>query len=95
MKLYYLTVSKLLPFARVYFQIQLSRPVPSSPTGEEQVIVVPILHDVQENTTQQADIPRQAPTAGTPLSVSSSHPHFAIVNATLRRWSEVNPRTGK
>jgi len=79
---------------KMLFFIQLSRPVPSSPTGEEQVIVVPILHDVQENTTQQADIPRQTPTTGTPLSVSSSHPHFAIVNATLRRWSEVNPRTG-
>ncbi|XP_078381041.1 mediator of RNA polymerase II transcription subunit 14-like isoform X2 [Oculina patagonica] len=78
---------------KMLFFIQLSRPIPSSPTGEEQIVVVPILHDTQNNTTQQAEMPRQAPSAAAPSPVSSSH--AAIVNATLRRWSEVTPRTGE
>ncbi|XP_022785059.1 mediator of RNA polymerase II transcription subunit 14-like isoform X3 [Stylophora pistillata] len=76
---------------KMLFFIQLSKPIPSSPTGEEQTVVVPILHDIQNNTTQQADAPRQASSAGSAMNSS----HAAIVNSTLRRWNEITPRTGE
>ena len=75
----------------IWVQIQLSKPIPTSLTGEEQIVVVPILHDIQNNTVQQAEV--QPKTTGTSSSVSSTH--AAIVTSTLRRWSEVTPRTGE
>ncbi|KAJ7315448.1 Mediator of RNA polymerase II transcription subunit 14 [Desmophyllum pertusum] len=61
--------------------IQLSRPIPSSPTGEEQIVVVPILHDIQNNTIQQAEMPRQATpaAAGSSVIVQFSQPCWRLV----------------
>jgi len=72
-------------------QIQLSKAIPSSLTGEEQIVVVPILHEIQNNTVQQPEVARQTTAAGSSASLT----HAAIVSATLRRWSEVTPRTGE
>ena len=71
-------------------QIQLSKPIPLSPCGEEQVVVVPILHEIQNNTVQQAEV-----TQGSTASSSEISTNAAIVSATLKRWNEMTPRTGK
>ena len=71
-------------------QVQLSKPIPASLSGEEQIVVVPILHEMQNNTVQQAEVRQSSPGSS---SVTSTH--AAIVSATLKRWSDVNPRTGK
>ena len=86
----HVTQGVLLLFC-IWVQIQLSKPIPTSLTGEEQIVVVPILHDIQNNTVQQAEVPPK--TTGTSSSVSSTH--TAIVTSALRRWSEVTPRTGE
>ncbi|XP_068687346.1 mediator of RNA polymerase II transcription subunit 14-like isoform X2 [Montipora foliosa] len=70
---------------KMLFFIQLSKPIPSSPCGEEQIVVVPILHEIQNNTVQQAS----------PPGSSATSTHAAIVSATLKRWSEITPRTGE
>ena len=80
------------------FQIQLSKPIPSSPSGEEQIVVIPVVHDLQNNTIQQADIQRSnvantAAAAAATASMSSSP--AAVVNAFLKRWSDMTPRTGE
>lgn len=76
--------------AKMLFFIQLSKPIPLSPSGEEQVVVVPILHEIQNNTVQQAEV-----TQGSTASSSEISTNAAIVSATLKRWNEMTPRTGE
>jgi len=76
--------------AKMLFFIQLSKPIPLSPCGEEQVVVVPILHEIQNNTVQQAEV-----TQGSTASSSEISTNAAIVSATLKRWNEMTPRTGE